>query len=185
MDIILAIVFGTGFGFVLTRVGAADPDKIVGMLSLRDLHLMKAILFAIGLSSSLLFIGLQIGLVDASHLSVKDAYLGVLVGGLMLGFGWAYSGYCPGTGIVAAGTGRKDGYFFILGGLLGAGVYALLFGSIAESSLFGAIAGGKVSLVATGVNESLLQASWSPVVAIAIGMGMMALAKALPANFRK
>ena len=60
MELILALFLGTLFGFVLHRVGASNPENIINMLRLTDLHLMKAILFAIGASSSVLFIGMAI-----------------------------------------------------------------------------------------------------------------------------
>lgn len=156
MTMISAIVLGGIFGFVLQRVGAADPDKIINMLRLRDLHLMKVILFAIGLSSFLLFAGIQIGLIDSSHLSIKAFYPGVVVGGLLLGVGWGAAGFCPGTGVVAAGAGRKDAMVFIVGGLLGAGLFTWAYEWIQGGGLFDALMGGKVTLAPTAVSTSLV-----------------------------
>ena len=90
--IVLAIVVGAAFGFMLDRVGATNPGVIIGMLRLSNLHLMKTIMLAIGTASVLLFAGLMLGAVDPGHLSVKDAYWGVFVGGLLLGAGFAIAG---------------------------------------------------------------------------------------------
>jgi len=153
MDIILAILLGSLFGFALHRVGATNPDVIINMLRLNDLHLMRVILFAIAISSALLFIGLSIGVIAPSHLSVKASYWGVLLGGVLLGAGWAISGYCPGTGVAALGDGRKDAVFFVLGGLCGAAVYMAAYSALKDTALLENILGGKVTLAATP-NES-------------------------------
>ncbi len=46
---------------------------------------MKAIFFAIGSSSTLLFLLMSVGVIDAGHRSVKSSYIGVIVGGALLG----------------------------------------------------------------------------------------------------
>jgi uncharacterized protein len=153
MDIILAIILGSLFGFTLHRIGASNPQNIINMLRLTDVHLMKVILFAIAISSALLFVGLTMGVVDASHLSVKTSYWGVLIGGVILGIGWALAGYCPGTGVAALGDGRKDAVFFIFGGLCGAFLYMLLYSTLKGTAVLEKILGGKVTLAATP-NES-------------------------------
>ena len=103
-SILLAIVIGAAFGATLDRIGATNPNLIGKMLNLTNLHLMKTILLAIGTGSILMFGGQMMGLVDVGHMSVKAAYIGVFIGGLMLGAGWAMSGYCPGTGVCAAAS---------------------------------------------------------------------------------
>lgn len=181
MNIILAIILGILFGFALQRVGANNPQNIINMLRLKDLHLMKAIFFAIGFSSTLLFLLMAFGIIDSGHLSVKSSYFGVIVGGSLLGLGFAIAGYCPGTSITALADGRKDALFFIGGGLLGALLYTLVYGSIKETWLFDKVAGGKVML-ATGSEkfEPLLPMIPGTLLAAAIGILFMLIAWKLP-----
>lgn len=146
MLIIYAIIVGVLFGFVLDRVGATNPNFIVKMLNFKNLHLMKAILLGIGTASILMFGGQILGLVDVMHMSVKTAYVGVLIGGGIMGFGWVLAGYCPGTSLVSAASGRKDALLFIGGGLAGALAYMLTFESVKGTGILDAIAGGKVTL---------------------------------------
>lgn len=121
--LILALLIGGGFGFVLDRVGATNLDYIIGMLRLSKLHLMKTILLVIGMGSILMFGLLLADALDPDHLSIKTAHMGVIV---LWHFAWC--GFCrcrllSGDGLVAAATGRKDAWFFVLGGLLGAAVF--------------------------------------------------------------
>lgn len=146
MQILLALLIGAGFGAMLDRIGATNPSVLTGMLTLRRLNLAKTIMMAIGTGSILMFGGQMLGLVDVAHMSVKSAYVGVLIGGLMLGVGWAISGFCPGTGVCAAATGRKDAVFFIAGGLLGAAAYMVTYPAWKASGLLEDILGGKVTL---------------------------------------
>jgi hypothetical protein len=173
MEIILAIITGLVFGFVLQKVGAANPQKIIGMLRLKDFHLMKAIFLGIGLSSLFLFALMALGIIDNSHLSVKTAYMGVIIGGAIMGIGWAVSGFCPGTGIVAAGAGRKDALFFILGGLVGAFIFTLAYGLLESTFLFNKIAGGKATLAETDPEKYITLIPAIPAVAVAGGIAVV------------
>lgn len=185
MMLLAAIILGTLFGFVLQRVGASSVQKIWGMLTLTDLHLAKAILLAIGLSSMILFIGLSLGVIDSSHLSVKASYIGVLAGGALLGLGWALAGYCPGTGVAAAGEGKPDAWWFIGGGLIGALLYMLSYEHIAQSFLFDKLAGGKSTLASASSQYPALLGDFSAVaVALSIGMLFLIAAFILPQRFR-
>lgn len=186
MNILLALIIGAAFGAVLDRVGASNPNVIGRMLALINLGLMKAILLAIGVGSILMFGGQMIGLVDVGHMSVKSAYLGVFIGGLMLGFGWALGGYCPGTGVVAAGAGRRDAFAFIAGGLLGAAAYMVTYPWWKGSGMLDAVAGGKVTLGSVpGSKFEGLTALPGDLVGIVIGLAFIAIAFVLPEEFKE
>ena len=187
MDIFLAILMGGLFGFVLERVGAGDPDKILGMLRLKDLHLMKAIFMGIGFSSLLLFPMLVLGWIDASHLSIKGMYSGVIFGGALLGLGWALAGFCPGTAVVALGRGRKDAITYVLGGLVGAALLTLSYDRLTDAGWFAPWWGGRLTLVQTGASRAvaLLEGQGSFVVAMLLGAAMLAVGLFLPVHPQK
>lgn len=187
MQIILAIILGFAFGFALDRAKASNPQKIINMLRLKDFHLMKVILFAIGFSSLFLFILLSVNLIDATHLSIKSSYWGVIIGGGILGLGFAIGGYCPGTSVVAAARGRTDALFFIVGGFLGALVYMLVFGAIKDTALFTEIAGGAVSIADLQNTKYASLIANIPALAIAAPLAIlfMGIAFALPSGTTK
>ncbi|MFP4328470.1 MAG: YeeE/YedE thiosulfate transporter family protein [Paracoccaceae bacterium] len=179
--ILLAILIGAAFGFVLDRIGATNPGWIWRMLNLTNLHLMKTILLAIGTGSVLMFGGQMLGLVDVGHMSVKAAYAGVFIGGLLLGAGWAASGFCPGTGVAAAAAGRKDALFFIAGGLLGAAAYMLTYPAWKSAGLLDDMAGGKVTLgEVPGASYEGLTGIPGDILGLVLGLGFIALAFGLP-----
>ncbi|WP_068112609.1 YeeE/YedE thiosulfate transporter family protein [Tropicimonas marinistellae] len=181
VSILLALLIGGAFGAVLDRIGASNPNYIGNMLNLKNLHLMKTILLAIGTGSVLMFAGQMLGLVDVGHMSVKTAYVGVFVGGLLLGFGWALSGYCPGTGLVAAASGRRDALAFIAGGLLGAAAYMATYPAVESTGMLDAIAGGKVTLGAVpGAKYEGVTALPGDVLGIALGLAFIVVAILLP-----
>lgn len=181
MEILLALLIGAGFGAMLDRIGATNPTVLTGMLTLRRLNLAKTILMAIGTGSILMFAGQMLGLVDVGHMSVKSAYIGVLIGGVMLGVGWAISGFCPGTGVCAAATGRKDAVFFIAGGLLGAAAYMVTYPAWKASGLLDSILGGKVTLGSVpGSKFDGIFAVSGDVLGIVIGVIFILVAFVLP-----
>jgi len=170
--VILAGIFGLLFGFILQKSGASNPQRIIDMLRLKDFHLVKVILLAIGLSSLMLFLLSALGIIEA-HFSVKTAYVGVMVGGLIFGLGWAVSGFCPGTSVAALGTGRKDALIFVGGGLIGAFAFMLVYGSIKETALFDKLFGGKATLANTGVEKYTALIDTIPATYVAGGIAIL------------
>ena len=180
MSIVLAVALGGLFGFVLQRVGATNPSNIINMLRLTDTHLMKAILFGIGFASLLLFAGMSFGLIDAGHLSVKASNAGVLIGGGILGLGFAIAGFCPGTGFAALGDGRRDAVAFVVGGLAGAGLFMLTYEQIKSFGWLENWFGGKATLAATATDYPALMEGSGLIVAGVLAVVFMAIAIVLP-----
>jgi uncharacterized membrane protein YedE/YeeE len=132
--LLLGLVTGMVFGFLLQKGRVAKYDVILGQLLLKDWTVLKIMLTAIAVGA----IGVY-GLValDMASLHIKPMlWGGVLAGGILFGIGIAVFGYCPGTGVAACGEGRKDAMVGVAGMLAGAGVFVGLypaFVSIIES----------------------------------------------------
>ena len=122
------LLIGFLFGAALYLSGLADPDKIIGTLRLKDLHVLRTI--AVFLLVSM--VGTWVlDLAGVANFSVKPAAMvAVPLGGALLGIGFGMTGYCPGTGLAAAGSGRLDALVTVLGMFAGALVFILFYDAI-------------------------------------------------------
>lgn len=133
MTLLLGLMLGAVFGAMLQLSGASSHTKITNTLRLKDCTVMKVIFTAIGVGL------LGVHLLDAAgwaHMKVKDLYLpGIVVAGGIFGVGFAVTGYCPGTALAAAAEGKPDAWVTVLGGLIGALVFAFAFPELEEHLL--------------------------------------------------
>ena len=84
--------------------------------------LMKVMMTAILVGGIGVYAMLAAGWVQ---LSVKPAHLlAIFLGALIFGPAMVFLGYCPGTAVAAAGEGKRDAWWGVLGMILGAAVYA-------------------------------------------------------------
>ncbi len=160
MTLFIGLFTGILFGWLMQRSLVLRFDKQLGALRLTDMTIVKFMFSAIIVASIGIHLCLDLGLLS---LSVKGTVLGAqIIGGLLFGIGWAMLGYCPGTSWGAFGEGRYDGLWGILGGWLGAAVYAEFYPTMKTSVLtwgnFGKITWASLF----GVNH------WIPIIVMAV-----------------
>lgn len=148
--LLLGLVTGIAFGYILLRAGVSRCGCIFDALNLLNLKAVKLMMTAVAVGSLIVYPLAAFGLVEIGG---KTLYVGgVLVGGLIFGLGFSLAGYCPGTALAALGAGRRDGIYTLLGGLLGAFAYSLVYEKL-EPILITPLNFGRHSLPeALGVN---------------------------------
>jgi hypothetical protein len=111
-SLVVAFVIGIGFGFFLERAGFGSARKLTAQFYLDDLAVFKVMFTAIVTAMLGVFYLSWLGLMDLSLVNLVNTNLWPqIVGGLVLGFGFVIGGYCPGTSMVAAVTGRIEGFY--------------------------------------------------------------------------
>jgi uncharacterized protein len=144
-DMMVALLVGLGFGFVLERAGFGRADNLTAIFYGRDFRVLRVMFTAIITGMiGLYFLDLT-GILPIGNIGLIDTYLvPQLVGGLVFGVGFIVGGYCPGTSLVAAASGKADGLLFIVGLVIGSAVFTLGFDNL--SAFQNATAMGRVLL---------------------------------------
>ena len=134
LQLAIGFAIGIGFGFALQRGGVTNFDVIVNQLLFKDFTVVKIMLSAMLTGMIGVHLLRQYGL---AQLHPKPGSVGsTLVGGLIFGVGFGLLGYCPGTVVAAAATGRLDALFGgILGMLAGSGLFAAWYPRLEKSIL--------------------------------------------------
>lgn len=143
MTLIYALFVGIVMGALIQRVGASSPRMILASLRLQDLTIIKFMATTIAVGAVLVYL---LSLWMPMHFDIKPTYVvGVGIGGLIFGAGFALAGYCPGTCVVGVSEGRRDALVALLGGVVGALVFTLVYTTI-ESWLIKPLNFGKITL---------------------------------------
>ena len=104
VQIVLGLLTGIVFGFLLQKGGVTDYGVIIGQLLLTDFTVLKVMLSAVLIGMIGIYAMKSAGLV---RLHCRVGSVGAtVIGGLIFGAGFAILGYCPGTAAGAVGSGR-------------------------------------------------------------------------------
>jgi uncharacterized protein len=129
LQLVLGLLIGIVFGFLLQKGGATKYDVILDQLRLLDFTVLKIMLSAVivtMLGISFLYPRGKIQLHPKPG-SIKNS----VVGGLIFGVGFAILGYCPGTIAGAVGNGYLDGLIGGMNGIIiGSGIFASMYSTL-------------------------------------------------------
>ncbi len=122
--VIVGLLMGIVFGFVLEKSRVFEPGLIVGQMQLRNFTMLKVFLTAV--ITGLVLIGIMHGFFGGKLHPKALMYGANILGGLMLGEGITLAGGCPGTVLAQIGAGYKDSWLVLLGGIAGALTFGYL-----------------------------------------------------------
>ena len=130
-QLVLGLLFGVVFGFLLQKGGVGKYEVLIGMLLLTDFTVLKVMLSAVVVGMIGIHSMHAAGLVK---LHIKPTRYGAnTLGGLLFGVGFALAAYCPGTSAAALGQGNYDALAVMLGLMAGSYVFAEASGWLART----------------------------------------------------
>jgi uncharacterized membrane protein YedE/YeeE len=163
MSLLYALFVGVAMGALIQRVGASSPRMIAAALRWENIAIIKFMATTIAVGTVVVYLLSQW---MPMHFDIKPTYvIGVALGGLIFGVGFAVSGYCPGTCVVGMGEGRRDALAAFLGGVAGALVFTLAY-TLFAGTLIAPMNLGKITLA---------DVLHLPAVVLAVGLGAVLL----------
>lgn len=154
-DNIFALLLGIGFGFALESSGFSSSRKIIGTFFGYDFVVVKVFFTAAIVSSLGLLYLSYLGLVDYSLLYIQPTFVtSAIVGGIIMGIGFAMGGFCPGTSLCATAVGKIDGIVFFGGMFIGVFLFSESF-PLFEKMYYSNALGSKMINDSLGISPEL------------------------------
>jgi len=124
------LLFGTAFGFLLSRSGAADYNYIQSMFLFTSFQLYGIIGTAVAITAPGIWLIKRYGrtlLGRPIAIEFKPQHRGNVAGGVLFGIGWSICGMCPGPIFVNIGEGKIYALAALAGALIGAGLFGAIY----------------------------------------------------------
>lgn len=124
-DFVIAFVIGIVFGIAMEQAGFSSSKKITGWIFGYDFTVIRVFFTAAIVAMIGLVVMQYVGWINFDELFINPTYLwSIVVGGSMMGAGFAIGGFCPGTSVVAVAIGKKDAMVFFVGILIGVFIFS-------------------------------------------------------------
>ena len=155
-NLLIGFFIGIGFGYLLEAAGFTNTRKLAGVFYGYDATVIKVFFTAAVTALLGLFIMHNMGIIDVTlTFYPKTFWIATLIGGAIMGLGFIIGGFCPGTSLSAAATGKIDAWVFIGGVMLGIFGFIFTYESLWEK-LRGMGKMGKVDIAQwLGIKEGL------------------------------
>lgn len=128
LNLVVALALGFLFGFVLEQAGFSSSRRLVGVFYGYDLTVLRVFFTAAVTAAVGVLLLAAGGLLDLTAIFVNPTWLyPAIVGGVLMGLGFLFGGFCPGTSVCAVAIGKVDAMAFVGGSFLGIFGYAELF----------------------------------------------------------
>jgi uncharacterized membrane protein YedE/YeeE len=128
IQLVLGLLFGIVFGFLLQKGGVGKYHILIGQLLLVDWTVVKIMGTAVLVGMIGIFAMHAMGRVKL-HLKPTRVAANIF-GGLLFGAGFGLSAYCPGTNLVALGQGNWDALAVAAGLIAGSWLFAEMSGPL-------------------------------------------------------
>ncbi|HPG32989.1 MAG: YeeE/YedE family protein [Lentimicrobiaceae bacterium] len=122
---VIAVLLGMAFGFTLEASGFSSSRKIMGTFFGYDFVVLR-VFFTAGITamSGIIYFD-YMGWMDASMLYINPYYVtSAIVGGIVMGGGFALGGFCPGTSFCGVAIGKIDAILFTAGLFIGIFIFS-------------------------------------------------------------
>jgi len=125
---VIALFLGVGFGFSLEASGFSSSRKIMGTFFGYDFVVLRVFFTAAVTAMTGIIYFDYMGWMDMSILYINPYYvMSAIVGGIIMGLGFAFGGFCPGTSFTGVAIGKIDAMFFTAGLFIGVFVFSELY----------------------------------------------------------
>jgi len=117
---LISLVIGAAFGWCLEQAGFGSSRRLAGIFYFRDMAVLKVMFSAVVTAMLGLGFAFSLGVIRPEAIYIPETILGAqILGGFIFGIGFVMSGWCPGTAVVGAVSGKFDAVVFLFGAILG------------------------------------------------------------------
>lgn len=123
------LVYGIGFGIILTKAEIISWFRIQEMFRFQSFHMYGIIGSAIVVGAISILLLKKFNVKDSNGEEIvflkKPFNKGVIIGGILFGLGWALTGACPGPIFALIGNGYSVFIITMIFALFGVWIYGL------------------------------------------------------------